>query len=104
MGMAGWMKPKLFKNRNSDLKSYWKKGHMKADVILQGGRKGPVDWEWYQEKYKPNKSVKKAKGIFKRKDFKHKPMLKIQNRDKMTVWEYYKEIGKEAHREMVIQN
>jgi len=82
----------------------WLRRRMKKKVILQSGRTGKVDWEWYQEKYKPNKSVRRAMQFFKRKDWKHRPKLQIVNRDKMTVWEYYRDVGYKQGRTLFIKN
>lgn len=82
----------------------WLKSHMKGDIILNSGRRGTVNWNWYQKTFKKNKSPRKAKQFFKKKDWKKEPKLTIQNDKKMSVWGYYKEIGYEQGRSIVLTN
>ena len=116
------------KKEHKDLKSYWKnpkKGRLDAkamkddmgddedpyewlrsnqgaDVVIDG-REGKVNWGWFSKRYCNGAKVKKAMKRFKKKEWKKRPRLKIKGR-KWTPWEYYKKVGFDDGRTVVVKN
>ncbi|KAH8069174.1 hypothetical protein JL720_12082 [Aureococcus anophagefferens] len=126
--LCGRFRPPLFKKEHKDLKSYWKnpkkgrldakamkddmgddedpyewlRSHQGADVVIDG-REGKVNWGWFSKRYCNGAKVKKAMKRFKKKEWKKRPRLKIKGR-KWTPWEYYKKVGFDDGRTVVVKN